>query len=150
VVRRPSLRFLAYLAGRLDGMALLLVVATRTGERSEQAALLADLAHEERCEVVALQPLSQAGVADLLAERLGVVPGAEFAQACLRSTGGNPLLLDELSRALRADGIRPDAPDCARRPRTAGGVAHRPPAPGPARGRRHRARPGRRRARRGR
>ena len=107
----PSLRFLAYLAGRLDGMALLLVVATRTGERSEQAALLADLAHEERCEVVALQPLSQAGVADLLAERLGVAPDAEFAQACLRSTGGNPLLLDELSRALRADGIRPDAPD---------------------------------------
>ena len=107
----PSLRFLAYLAGRLDGMALLLVVATRTGERSEQAALLADLAHEERCEVVALQPLSQAGVTDLLAERLGAVPGAEFAQACLRSTGGNPLLLDELSRALRADGIRPDAPD---------------------------------------
>src|SRR6476620_5333702 len=107
----PSLRFLAYLAGRLDGMSLLLVVAARAGERSEQAALLADLAREERCEVVALQPLSQGGVTDLLAERLGVVPRAEFAQACLRSTGGNPLLLDELSRALRADGIRPDAPD---------------------------------------
>jgi DNA-binding CsgD family transcriptional regulator len=103
---RPSLRFLAYLAGRLDGMSVLLVVAARTGDRLEP--LLADLAHEDPAEVVTLEPLSLAGVASLLAERLGVAPRAEFAQACLRATGGNPLLLDELSRAMRTDGIRPD------------------------------------------
>jgi DNA-binding CsgD family transcriptional regulator len=105
---RPSLRFLAYLAGRLDGLTLLVVVGARTGERSEQAALLAELAREERSEVVALQPLSLAGVTDLLTVGLGVAPRADFAQACLRATGGNPLLLDELSRAMQADGISPD------------------------------------------
>ena len=38
----------------------------------------------------------------------GPTPADAFAADCRRVTGGNPLLLDELARALQADGVRPD------------------------------------------
>ena len=104
----PSLRFLAYLAGRLSGLPLLILASVRTGQRAGPESLLAELAHEELTEVLHLKPLSPSGVADFLRARLDAEPGAEFATACEQATGGNPLLLDELSRAMREDGIRPD------------------------------------------
>ena len=36
-----------------------------------------------------------------------------FARACHVATGGNPLLLVELDKALRADGVEPVAADVA-------------------------------------
>mgnify|MGYP000994646006 CR=1 FL=1 len=44
---------------------------------------------------------------------MGTDPAPEFAADCRRVTGGNPLLLDELARALQADGVRPDAASVA-------------------------------------
>ena len=106
---RPSLRFLAYLAGQARRAA----PARRRRVRGRGAgrwsgALLADLAGGAGREVVTLQPAApRRRSGSLLTDRSGVSPTRGFAQACLRATGGNPLLLDELSRAMRADSITP-------------------------------------------
>ena len=42
-------------------------------------------------------------MAEVLRERLGVEPGARFAAAVHRGTGGNPLLLRQLVAALADD-----------------------------------------------
>ncbi len=105
---RPSLRFLAYLAGRLDGLRVLVLLGVRTRVRADQDAVLLGLAREPSAVLVEPRPLSEDGVAAMLAARLGARPSATFASACHRATGGNPLLLNELARAMRADGVRPD------------------------------------------
>lgn len=112
----PSLRFLSYLAGRLAGLSLLILVTARTGEQAARESLVAELIHQEHTQVLQLKPLSSPGVVAFLSARLDVPPNGEFAAACEEATQGNPLLLDELSRAMRADGIRADtaSPDVVR------------------------------------
>ena len=46
-------------------------------------------------------------------EELGADADAAFSAACRAATGGNPLLLRQLLRALEAEGIRPDADQSA-------------------------------------
>ncbi|WP_231121925.1 BTAD domain-containing putative transcriptional regulator [Motilibacter peucedani] len=104
-----SLRFLAYLARRLDGLPLLVAVTLRTGEQPAEPALVAEVAHDASSVTVAPGPLSVDGVAGLVRRRLGAEPDAAFVAACHRTTGGNPLLLRQLLRALESDGVRPDA-----------------------------------------
>jgi DNA-binding CsgD family transcriptional regulator len=110
---RPSLRFVNYLAGRLEGVRALVLVAARSG-RGE---VLADVAREPTTIVLAPQPLSRGATAELLACEYGEAVAPVFAQACCEATGGNPFYLRELVRALRADGITPNA---AEAPRVAG------------------------------
>ena len=43
---RPSLRFLAYLARRLEGLPVLVAATLRTGEPGTDPALLAEIAHD--------------------------------------------------------------------------------------------------------
>lgn len=50
----------------------------------------------------------------MLAGELGEEVDARFRAACLDATGGNPLLLAELLRALHAGGVRPRASEVAR------------------------------------
>ncbi|HWM12161.1 MAG TPA: AAA family ATPase, partial [Solirubrobacteraceae bacterium] len=96
----PSLRWLHYLAGRLDGLRTLLVVATRPSARPLVASLLA---------ARALHPagLSEAAVEGLVADRLGGDPHPAFVAACRDATLGNPFLVVELLTALAADGVAP-------------------------------------------
>ena len=54
-------------------------------------------------------PLRQASVAELIRFRLGTAPDAEFTEACVTATGGNPLLLRQLLSSLEADGVTPAA-----------------------------------------
>lgn len=104
---RASLRFIAYLAGRLEGQPVLLAATVRTGDPGTDPALLAEIAHAPGVESIKPGPLSASGVAELVRERL--TAGAEdgFAAACHEATGGNPLLLGQLLSALEVDGVEP-------------------------------------------
>ncbi|MET0864316.1 MAG: AAA family ATPase [Nakamurella sp.] len=105
---RSSLRFLSYLSRRLDGLPVLVLAGLRTAGQPAGDAALAELIGDSATEVVEPQPLTVDAVAEVLRRRMGTVPAAAFAADCRRATGGNPLLLDELARAMQADGVRPD------------------------------------------
>lgn len=104
-----SLRFLAYLARRLGAVPVLVVLAVRTGEVDAEQDLLTELAHEASTLAVRPGPLSREAIGRVVERRLGEPPAPLFADACHRTTAGNPLLLHQLLRALAADGVRPDA-----------------------------------------
>jgi predicted ATPase len=105
----PSLRFLAYLARRLEGLPILLVGTLRPAELGGSEALLDEIARAPSAVCVRPDPLSQAAVEELVQRRLG--PGADeaFVLACHAATGGNPLLLDQLLSSLVADSVQPNA-----------------------------------------
>ena len=104
---RASLRFLAYLVKRLEGLPVLVVMTLRTGEQHDDETLLAELALEPSARVLRPQPLSQEAAHLLVRERLGAAAEA-FVGVCHRTTSGNPLLLRQLLRALEAEGVPPD------------------------------------------
>ena len=89
----PSLRFLEFLARRLDGLPIVVIAGERPG-----GATLEPLAGR----TLTLAPLSTRAVETLLCER-GMEPTPAFVDAVAQTTGGNPMLLDELTRAL--DGV---------------------------------------------
>lgn len=110
----PSLRFLAFLLPRLEGLGAALMVAARPRESRADAGLLATLATDPSAELVRIAPLTRTAVGRFVAERLGAVPDPAFVDACLRATRGTPFLMRELVAALREEAIEP----------TAGAAAH--------------------------
>jgi DNA-binding CsgD family transcriptional regulator len=106
----PSLRALAYLARRLDDVPVLLVLARRTGEADARAAPLEGIAATPGAILVRPPPLSEAAVADLLAEELPEEADPALTQACHRAAAGNPFLTRELLAALRREDV-PATPD---------------------------------------
>jgi DNA-binding CsgD family transcriptional regulator len=105
----PSLRFLVYLAGRLEGLAATVIASVRTGDSGSDQELVDGLEASPGAQVVAPAALSDAGVGSVLAAAFGQLPDAGFARACLQATGGNPLFVREVAAALIADGIEPTA-----------------------------------------
>lgn len=102
-----SLNFVLYLADRLAGLPIGLIVSWRAGEAGSNADRLSRLEHIASGAVVRPAPLSRAAVQDLLSGQFGQLPEPRFTEACLTATGGNPFLLHELAAGLHADGIRP-------------------------------------------
>jgi DNA-binding CsgD family transcriptional regulator len=102
-----SLRWLIYLARRLAGARLALVLATRAAEPGPVQELLDELLVIP--EVAVLQPggLSEQAITMLAVQRLAAEPDPSFVTACRRATGGNPFLLQELLRELDRRGIAP-------------------------------------------
>ncbi len=105
----PSVRFLSFLAPRVEELPLAVVLGSRP-ERPEIAGLLLD----PLARVLRPGRLSQDAVAGWLDSALGQPPALGFAQACRHATGGNPFLLRELVREISAERISPDAA-CAER-----------------------------------
>jgi hypothetical protein len=105
----PSLRFLSYLARRLDGLPVAVAACVRTGEPGVDAAILAALESEPLATVVRPAPLSADAVAQLLRGRLESDPAEEFVQTVHASCAGNPFLLNELVHAVLAEQIEPTA-----------------------------------------
>ncbi|GAA3441694.1 BTAD domain-containing putative transcriptional regulator [Planomonospora venezuelensis] len=102
----PTIRFLAYLAARLDDLPAVVMVALRPrNERAEQiehiVSVIAGLPHSS---AHALQPLTPAGSAELLAEVIEGEPDPLLVKRCHDATRGNPFLLRELGRELTAPG----------------------------------------------
>ena len=108
-VDTPSLRYLAYLMRRLEGLPVLLAVGLRSGERGADPALIGEIVQEPGAVVVRPGPLSDGAARTLVSARLGQEPDPAFLAACHVATGGNPLLLGQLLRSLGDDAVRPDA-----------------------------------------
>jgi DNA-binding CsgD family transcriptional regulator len=104
-----SLRFLAYLVRRLEGLPVLLVLGVRSSEPKGESAVLREIASDSLTVSLRPHPLSSLAVETLIRDRLQQDPDEAFTTACHVATGGNPLLLTELLRALDAEGARPDA-----------------------------------------
>ncbi|MER5429164.1 BTAD domain-containing putative transcriptional regulator [Streptomyces sp. NPDC002588] len=104
-----SLHFLAHLAQRLDDQPVLIAVAVRTGEPAPDDTALTELTQDAAAVHVHPAPLGPEGVAALVRRSLGETAHDTFAEACHRTTAGNPLLLHLLLRALRAEDVRPRA-----------------------------------------
>ena len=103
----PSLRWLVYLARRLEGLPLLVVVGLRPPETSREAALLTELLADPDIVLVRPSTLGVESVTRLARELLKAEPHAEFAVACHAATGGNPLYVRALLESLAAEGVRP-------------------------------------------
>lgn len=103
----PSSRFLGFLTRRLDSVAALVVVASRTGEGAHGP--LDDILAAGDVRVLEPQGLSETAVGHLVRLVSGQDAAAELRAACHAITNGNPLLVRELVRGLVAGGIRPDA-----------------------------------------
>jgi DNA-binding CsgD family transcriptional regulator len=106
---RASLRFLAYLARRLEDLPVLLVASYRRSEPGADHALLGQLTSEPQAQLLMPRLLTATAVAEVVHERLGEGVEPRFAKACHASTAGNPLLLEELLKTLAAERVPPDA-----------------------------------------
>ena len=120
-----SLRFLGFLARRMDSVAVTVIVASRSGSR-DGSALLDDLLTASDTTVLEPKGLSESAVAELVRRSLGRDADEEFCAACHAVTAGNPLFVRELLRVLAANNTYPGAtavasvwaagPDAVRRP----------------------------------
>ncbi len=102
----PSLRYLAYLAARLAGFPVAVLVALRpAGPGPGDASLLAVRAEAKL--ITRLGLLSQAAVNSIARDRLGARATSELCQALGHSSGGNPFYLTELLRAAELESAGP-------------------------------------------
>jgi len=106
---RPSLRFLAYLARRLEDMPVVVGATLRSTDPGTDPALIAEIGHEPATRSVRPGPLSAGAVSAMVRARLGEEAHESFCAACAEVTGGNPLLLRQLLTSLEDDGVTPDA-----------------------------------------
>jgi DNA-binding CsgD family transcriptional regulator/tetratricopeptide (TPR) repeat protein len=104
-----SMRFLAYLERRIEGIPAVVAVAVRTGEPSAEPLLLDEIAQGSAVVSVRPRAFSAVASAELVRRRLGHRAEEPFWRACHVATGGNPLLLSELLRTLQAERVPPDA-----------------------------------------
>jgi DNA-binding CsgD family transcriptional regulator len=102
-----SIRFLNYLAPRLDGLPLGVLVSTRSGETVTTD--IARLATGPGTTILRPRPLSLEATATLCERRLGRAIAEDFAAACREATGGNPLSLEALLREAKDQEIPVDS-----------------------------------------
>ena len=123
---RASLRFLAYLAHRLDGTRIGLLTGHRSTEPGVDPTLMAGIAAEPSSVVISPRPLSVEGIGELIERRFERPGDAEFSDACRRASGGNPLLLQQTLNALALEGRSPTGRRAGdHRPRSPGRLADR-------------------------
>jgi class 3 adenylate cyclase/DNA-binding CsgD family transcriptional regulator len=103
----PSLRWLAYLARRLEGVPVYVLATLRPID--DEHPLLAELLADPATTIVRPNALSAPSVAELVQQELGADAEEAFSLACHTATGGNPLLLRELLRTLAGEDVAPVA-----------------------------------------
>jgi len=103
----PSLRFLDYLAGRIEELPVLVTACARSTAPEAPVELIEGLRGAPAVDAIAPGALSEDGVEVLLAAVLSERPEHGFARAARRASGGNPFLATELARALAEDGVSP-------------------------------------------
>lgn len=108
-----SMRFLAYLGARLDGMRVLVVVAMRSGDPAAYPELVGEIRSLAAGEAIRPSPLGTGAAARLVRGDLDSASDG-FCRACHAATGGNPLLLHSLVAALVEDRVQPDDEAAAR------------------------------------
>ena len=105
----PSLRWLLYLARRLEGLPLALLAGTRSPEQADAPALVRELLSDPAGLVIRPRGLGSASAAALARDRLGDDPDSAFSTALEEGSGGNPLYLVALLDAVRRQGLTPTA-----------------------------------------
>lgn len=113
-VDQPSLRWLAYMARRLDGLPVLLVVASRPPDQGADSALVAEVLSDSSIHALRLRPLGRDAITAIAGQAFGVEPEPQFVSACERATGGNPLFLHALLDTLVRERTAPVAGNAAR------------------------------------
>ena len=110
----PTLRWLGFLARRLERQPMLVVLGLRPPEQSLERDLLMELVSDPAAVVIRPSALSQEAVAAIVEEEFGLAPDPEFAAACHTATGGNPLFARALVSALHGEAVAPRAANAAR------------------------------------
>ncbi len=110
----PTLRWLSFLARRLEGIPLLVVVSLRPPEQSVERELLTEIVSDTDALVIRPGALSRAAVAAIVEQEFEVAPDPEFVAACHSATGGNPLFTRALVSALHGEGVTPEAANAGR------------------------------------
>ncbi|MDP9183757.1 MAG: AAA family ATPase, partial [Actinomycetota bacterium] len=100
-----SLRFLIYLARRIEELPIMLLISVRPKEPASEHALLTQLFDSKGARVLRLAALSEPGVAQLVRGELSEDADDRFVRACHDATAGNPFYLRELLTSLSADGV---------------------------------------------
>jgi DNA-binding CsgD family transcriptional regulator len=112
-IDRPSLRFVAYLARRLEGLPVLVATSLRSNEPGTDPALLGEIVNDPATVSVRPGALSADGVRELVRARLSEDADDAFCDACHSTTGGNPLLLRQLLSSLDTEGVAPEGRNAA-------------------------------------
>jgi DNA-binding CsgD family transcriptional regulator/tetratricopeptide (TPR) repeat protein len=108
----PTLRWLAYLANRVEGSSLALIVAMRPYDPRADQELLDQLAAHPTAELLRPQPLSADAVGAFADAALQQECPATVKAALAQSTAGNPFYVNEMLRSILADegpGLSADA-----------------------------------------
>ncbi|GGW26679.1 ATP-binding protein [Streptomyces xantholiticus] len=101
-----SLRWLAHLGLRLEGLRMLLVCTLRDGDPGAGDPLVEEVA-AAAAHVLRPRPLSLAATGELVREHLGQPADMEFVRACHETSRGNPLFLLSGLSELSMTGCRP-------------------------------------------
>jgi DNA-binding CsgD family transcriptional regulator len=109
VADTASLRWLGYLARRLDGLPVSVLLAARPRESTPEWQTLDGIVADRRTRTVRLAPLTRDGAVELICSALGRDPDVEFCDVCHFMSGGNPFLLRELIEAVARAGVEPTA-----------------------------------------
>jgi DNA-binding CsgD family transcriptional regulator/tetratricopeptide (TPR) repeat protein len=110
----PSLRFLAYLAGRIDELPVGVLLAARPPGRGCEAGLLSRLLATPGVHRTRPEPLSDGAVAQLVERWMDDPPAPKFCAAVAEASRGNPFLVAELVRVARDCGLTPTAANAQR------------------------------------
>ncbi|MGW6459243.1 helix-turn-helix transcriptional regulator [Streptomyces sp. NPDC055078] len=104
-----SLRFISYLANRLEGTRVGLILGGAPTDDGVREHLLSSIYASPAVRLVRLGPLSRQAVRAMTTMCLEKEPAETFAQACHHATDGNPLFLCELLAEVAAEGLAPEA-----------------------------------------
>jgi DNA-binding CsgD family transcriptional regulator len=102
-VDEPSLRWLAHLAPRLEGLSVVMLVALRPADPA--AARASALALGAESAIIRPGLLSERAVGAVVRARLGDGASNELCAAAWEASGGNPFYLTELLRAIELEGF---------------------------------------------
>jgi DNA-binding CsgD family transcriptional regulator len=109
-----SLRWLGYLARRLEGLPMLVVAATRPREPAPTPAAVAALMADPLATVIHPASLGRESATALAESLFGLHPDEDFATALCEASGGNPLYLAAILDAVAREGMTPTAEQASR------------------------------------
>ena len=109
----PSLRFLRYLAQRIDELPLSLLVTSRPVSYADSPDVLAELSAHALARRLELSPLSRTAVDELVRKEVADADEV-FSQTLWQVTGGNPLFVNELIHAIHDGDVGPHAAELGR------------------------------------
>src|SRR6516165_12331276 len=109
-----SLRWIAYLAPRIDGLPLLLALATRPPEQSPEPGFLAQILSDPAAVILRPGPLGAESAAVLARAAFGAQPDPEFVTECQSATGGKPIVLRAVLDTLARERVAPTSVNASR------------------------------------